>query len=129
MRGGRVSCLLAGLLLCGSALAQSLRIAAPQPGEVIHDNSGRLAVVVIGAPQGAPLQALLDGAPIGAVRSAPAFELEDVPRGVHRLRVAMVDDEGRELLSTEDVEFTLWRAAVGLRPPGPLPKPGEPPKR
>jgi hypothetical protein len=59
---------------------------------------------------------MLDGAPIGSVQEAPAFELEDVPRGVHRLRVILLDDQGRELASSEDVEFTLWRASVRLRP-------------
>ena len=115
--------LLAALLVGGSAVAAPLHIAAPQPGQVIHENDGRIGVVVADLPPGARLQAMLDGAPIGDVQEAPAFELQDVPRGVHRLRVILLDDQGRELAASEDVEFTLWRASVRLRPPVTPPKP------
>jgi hypothetical protein len=93
--------LLAGLLAGGSALADSLHVAAPQAGQVIHDNRGRVGVVVTGLPSGARLQALLDGAPMGEIQKAPAFELDDVPRGVHRLRVVLLDDQGRELATSD----------------------------
>jgi len=109
--------LFAMLMAGGSAMAANLHIAAPQPGQVIHDNDGRVAVVVADLPSGARLQAMLDGAPMGEVQEAPAFELADVPRGLHRLRVVLLDDQDRELASSEDVEFTLWRASVRLRPP------------
>jgi hypothetical protein len=115
--------LLAALLVGGSALAAPLHIAAPQPGQVIHENDGHVGVVVADLPPGARLQAMLDGAPIGDVQEAPAFELEDVPRGTHRLRVILLDDQDRELAASEDVEFTLRRASVRLRPPVARPKP------
>ncbi|MGM9486759.1 hypothetical protein [Ideonella sp. YS5] len=111
--------LFAALAIGGSALAAPLHLAAPQPGQVIHESDGHVGVVVADLPAGARLQALLDGAPIGQVQEAPAFELADVPRGVHRLRVILLDDQGRELASSEDVEFTLWRASVRLRPRAP----------
>ena len=122
----RLACLLlAGLLAGGGALAASLHIAAPQPGQVIHDNQGRVGVVVADLPSGARLQAMLDGAPLGPVEEAPAFSLEDVPRGTHRLRVILLDDQDRELATSEEVEFTVWRASVRGRPP---PPPAQPPR-
>jgi hypothetical protein len=110
--------LMFAMMMAGSsAMAATLHIAAPQPEQVIHDNEGRIGVVVAGLPSGARLQAMLDGAPMGDVQEAPAFELEDVPRGLHRLRVVLLDDQGRELASSEDVEFTLWRASARRGPP------------
>ena len=126
----RLACLLAAGLLAGSgALAASLHIAAPQPGQVIHDNQGLVGVVVADVPPGARLQPMVDGEPLGPVQEAPAFQLEDVPRGVHRLRVVLLDDQDRELATSEEVEFTVWRAFVRPRPPPPPPPPPPKPPR
>ena len=107
----------AALALCvGAAVADPpLRIVNPAPQEMVHDNSGRVPVIVTGAPRQARLQALLDGKPHGPPRRAPAFELEGVPRGEHTLQVQVLGPGGQELARTPPVVFHVWQASALFR--------------
>jgi hypothetical protein len=100
----------------GLAAADGLVITRPAPAEVVHDNAGRVGVAVAiedGAalPPGYALRLLLDGVPAAPDRRTPAFELEGVERGEHRLQALIVDADGRVLTRSPSVDFTVWRAS------------------
>lgn len=106
--------LLAGF--AGLASADGVTVTRPAPGEVVHDNAGRVSVAVAledGAvlPRGYAIRLLLDGAPAAPDRRGPSFELEGVERGEHRLQAMIVDADGRVLARSPSVDFTLWRAS------------------
>lgn len=106
------------LATCAAAAAvgqEPLRIVNPAPQEMVHDNRGRVPVIVTGVPPQAQLQPLLDGEPHGPPRTAPAFELTGVPRGEHRLQVQVLDEQGRELARTPPMVFYVWQASVRFR--------------
>jgi hypothetical protein len=96
----------------GSTLAaEGLTLVRPADGETIHDNEGRVVVVVSGDSESEGFQAYLDGAPMGGIHPAPAFHLEGIDRGEHRLSVTAVNAQGRTLAATEAITFYMWRAS------------------
>jgi len=56
----------------------------------------------------------LDGKPVAALQSG-AFVLNEVERGTHELRAAVVDAEERELIVSAAVTFHMWQASVLFR--------------
>lgn len=102
---------LAGLATAsGLALAQP-RIVSPDHGEVVHDNSGRVQVVVVDAEPGTRMLPLLDGRPASEPVDASAFELHGVDRGAHQLVVELLDATGRPTGRTAPVVFQVWQAS------------------
>lgn len=87
------------------------RIVSPEVDDTVHSNEGVLNVVVADGPQGARAQALLDGAPFGETKLAPAFELQGVDRGEHSLVVRFFDSDGRFVVETPPVKFVVWQAS------------------
>ncbi len=100
------------VLATASGLAQAQpRIVSPDHGEVVHDNGGRVQVVVVDAEPGAQLLPLLDGQPASEPVAAPAFELQGVERGAHQLVVELLDAAGRPTGRTAPVVFQVWQAS------------------
>ncbi|HEV8689458.1 MAG TPA: hypothetical protein VGQ91_04110 [Ideonella sp.] len=99
------------VMACAGAAMADPRILSPKDGEVIHDNSGQVAVIVVDVPPGARLQPVLDGEPLGEPAARAAFELHDIARGMHELSVIVLDDRGRELGRTPAVGFQVWHAS------------------
>lgn len=100
----------------GLASAAGVTVTRPAPGEVVHDNAGRVNVAVAleddaVLPRGYAIRLLLDGAPAAPDRRARSFELEGVDRGEHRLQAMIVDEDGRVLARSPSVDFTVWRAS------------------
>ena len=61
------------------------------------------------------MQVYLDGEPAGR---GTALQLSNVDRGSHELRAEIVDQDGRTLISSPTIRFTLHRPqqAAALRP-------------
>lgn len=91
--------------------AEGLTLVQPADGETIHDNQGRVAVVVAGGREAEGFQAYVDGTPVGGIHPTPAFQLEGIDRGEHRLSVSAVNAQGRVLATTEAITFHMWRAS------------------
>lgn len=92
------------------AAADLPRIVAPDPQQVVHSNAGTVRVVVSGTPPGGWLRPVLDDRPLPLQRP-PAFELHQVDRGTHRLRVQVLDDGQRLVAIAGPVEFHVWQAS------------------
>jgi hypothetical protein len=125
---------LSPLLACAAEPYFLLKITQPDVGATVHDNEGKLLVGVVVAPPlntaaGDRLALLVDGETIEQSQSA-SFELADVPRGTHTVRVEVRDGDSRVLLSSAPVTFYMWRASIhyGNRgQPGALPQLPVPP--
>lgn len=98
----------------------SLNIAAPANDEAIRENSGNVDILVELKPdlmEGHKLTLYLDGKEF-ADSVTPSFNLTNLDRGTHQLRVAIRDVDGKILLSSPSVIFHLQRASV-IRPQSP----------
>jgi hypothetical protein len=102
--------------VAGLAAAAGLTVTRPAPGDVVHDNEGRVGVTVAieddaVLPRGYAIRLLLDGAPAAPDHRGLQFELAGVARGEHRLEAWIVDDAGRVLTRSPAVAFTVWQAS------------------
>jgi len=92
----------------------NLEITSPRDDESIRENSGNLTVTTSIAPQ---LQAAhqlvlyMDGKDLVTSRDS-SFQLQNIDRGTHQLRVVIVDIDGREQISSKPVTFHLLRFSV-----------------
>lgn len=96
-------------LVVSTALAQP-RIVRPAADEVVHSNSGVVAVEVSGVAAGSRLLPVLDGRPQGEPQDGPVVELKGVERGRHTVEVSVVggpDDGAR----TPPVLFHVFHAS------------------
>jgi penicillin-binding protein len=117
MKKTLAACILALAANTGSAFAaEGLTLLRPADGETIHDNDGRVAVLVTGAPDAEGFQAYVDGAQVGGTHRGPAFHLEGIERGEHRLSVTAVDDRGRAVATSEAITVYMWQASRLFQP-------------
>ena len=114
------------------------RLSIVQPGreETLRNIEGRLDVRIEVDPpiRGRhELRAFLDGQPVQSVPpAATAFTVANVFRGEHTLRVAIVDETGREIATSDAVRFFVHQTSLlnpsnpATSPPRPTPQPGRP---
>lgn len=94
---------------------QSVRIVAPKPETTVHDNNGNIAVIIAVSPPlraeaGDRLTLLLDGKRVASGLDQH-FELKDIVRGSHTLRVRVRAADGTVLATSPPVKFYMWRAS------------------
>ena len=92
----------------------SLKIASPGNDEAIRDNAGNLNVIIEINPQLQSMHKLtlyLDGGEYGS-SSSTTFNLINLDRGTHQLRVVVQDPAGKILTSTPSITFHMLRASV-----------------
>lgn len=92
---------------------QSFSITEPKAGSAVRANDGDLAVAVDLRPGlriavGDKVQLYLDGKPV-AVGTQSTFRLAALDRGTHDVRAEVLNSEGKSLISTDTVSFTLLR--------------------
>lgn len=88
-----------------------LKITSPENDLAIRDNAGNLDVSVAIKPDlvsSHKLVLYLDGSKYSTGNS-PGFKLENVDRGTHQLRVAVVDADGHQLIDSKSVSFHMLR--------------------
>ena len=89
-----------------------LSIQSPQPEATIRDNSGNLTVSGRMEPSKAgKFELLMDGTVI-ATASSPHFQLENMPRGAHKLQLYFRDNKGKLIASSPIHQVYLHRASV-----------------
>ena len=103
-----------------------LTITSPGNDQAIRDNAGSVNVTVSVAPglrSSHKLVLYLDGKEYSKGNST-MFKLDNVDRGTHQLRVAVLDANGRQLIDSKSVSFHMLRySALQAKP-----KSSQPPK-
>lgn len=108
------------------ALYTAITITSPADDQAIRENTGNLNVTVSVTPglkSNHKLVLYLDGATY-STGTANSFNLVNIDRGTHQLRVAVVDASGRQLIDSKSVTFHILRHSA-LQP---KPKPAQSPK-
>jgi hypothetical protein len=102
-------------------------VVTPAEGEVLWNIGGELNVELAVEPPLAPqhlVRVYLDGKEVKDVpQGNTQFTIGEVFRGERRLRIAVVDAQGRELASTDPVVFYVQQASL-LNPNRPQRAPG-----
>lgn len=103
-----------------------LAILSPAEGETLWNIGGELNVELALEPplaESHELLVYLDEQRVADVPRGTQITLSEVYRGEHRLRVSIVDERGRELVSSEPVVFYVQQASI-QNPNRPSPRPG-----
>ena len=94
---------------------KSLTIVQPEQEGTVRDNPGNVLVTTVSDPRlrsNDRLQFYLDGLPTGEPVKTPQAVLSNVPRGEHRVEVAIVDNSGSELIRSSSTTFYLHRQTI-----------------
>lgn len=106
---------------------ESVTIQRPQPEETLWNLEGMLDVQVAVKPtlrSGDRLALYLDGQAVAGVPAgATSFTIDKVYRGMHTLRAAVRDPDGRELGTSPAITFFVQQTSVANPPTGPRPSP------
>lgn len=101
-----------------------LSIVSPAEGETLWNIGGELNVELAIEPQlanGHQLRIFLDGNQVAGVPQGPSqFTIGEVFRGERQLRASVVDERGRELVSSATITFYVQQTSV-LNPSRPRP--------
>jgi hypothetical protein len=92
-----------------------LAILSPDDGETLWNIAGELTIQVDVDPalrSNHGFLVYLNGQRVGSPHSEPSFTIGDVTRGEHTLRVAIVDERGRERASSNPVVFYVHQTSV-----------------
>lgn len=98
---------------------EDIAIVEPADDETIRDNAGNITVRASLTPRlrselGHRLVLYMDGILYGEPAVSPEFNLTNVDRGSHSVAVAVVDEDGSELLRSTSVTFHLMRVSILL---------------
>ena len=115
MQSGILVSAFAALLLAASLTAQAAEISIVRPtdNETIHSNQGKLKVKLrrAGAPPGAGVRLVLDGAQRPKIHRGNVIELDGIYRGSHTLQAVLVDANGERIAASMPVTFYMWHAS------------------
>jgi hypothetical protein len=104
----------------GTITYRSLEITAPPDREAFRDNAGNVVVRSRLAPalhDGDALHLELNGTLLAEPAAGGDVYLTDVPRGTHRIRMVVVDQNGRRKFESKEQIFHLQRySALQNRP-------------
>lgn len=113
-----------------SASYESVSILRPQPEETLWNLEGQLDVQVSVEPEiqsDHRLKLYLDGTEVvGIPPGATSFTIDRVFRGMHTLRAAVQDQNGRQLGASEAIRFYVQQTSIQNPqggPPRPTPRP------
>lgn len=95
------------------AIKYQVNITKPSHEQTIRDNQGRLNISA--STQPAPLnnmgfKLILDGIPQGQISQMANFQLTNIDRGAHTIKVQLVDESGKEIASSKSITVFLHRA-------------------
>ncbi|MBS8241271.1 DUF4124 domain-containing protein [Marinobacter lipolyticus] len=96
------------------AVYQSVRILSPSDDQAFHSGSGDVAFRVTSQPalqEGHRYEVTLDGQPVGQTAS-DTVTVRNVFRGTHEARVSIIDQNGVQVKSGDQITFTIHRPSV-----------------
>lgn len=107
------------------SIYSTLLITSPENDLSVRDNTGNIDVSVSVKPglnSNHKLVLFLDGKEYSRGNTT-GFKLENIDRGTHQLRAAVVDAKGHQLIDSKSVTFHMLRfSAVKPKPSPPPPK-------
>lgn len=109
----------------------SLTVSSPEDEATIWDNEGIISLSLKIEPglqtaKGHRIQYFLDGKPDGEAKTSLTYTYRDVDRGTHTVSAAVVDVQGKALISSSPVTVHVHKASI-QHPTNPLFKPPPPP--
>ncbi|PKI17243.1 DUF4124 domain-containing protein [Colwellia sp. 12G3] len=90
-------------------------INTPKNNATIRDNTGSIYIAGGIKPRfkpGLEVQLLLDGKPHKKPQKHSMFSLRDIERGEHKIKMLLLDEEGKVIASSESVTFYMHRAST-----------------
>jgi hypothetical protein len=95
----------------------SIRVLSPTNEATIFDNNGVVAVDIELIPAlhvnaGHRLRVRVDDTVVAPDRAQLRFQLDNVDRGEHWLRIEVLDAGGNTLITAAPVKFQMWRASA-----------------
>jgi len=90
-------------------------INTPKNNATIRDNTG--SIYISGGIQprfksGLEVQLVLDGKPYNKPQTHSIFSLRDINRGEHKIKMLLLDEEGKVIASSVSVTFYMHRASI-----------------
>lgn len=97
-----------------------LEIVSPENGIAIRSNEGAISISAVVEPglnisAGHQLVLIMDGNEVST--GGPQFDLTNVDRGTHSAIVTIKDKQGKTVMQSSPVSFTVLRVAVTPPPP------------
>ncbi|WP_427982939.1 DUF4124 domain-containing protein [Agarivorans sp.] len=99
------------------AVKDQVNITNPSHEQTVRDNQGRLNVRATTQP--APLnnmgfKLILDGIPQGQITPIANFQLTNIDRGAHTIKVQLVDESGKKIASSRSITVFMHRANASV---------------
>jgi hypothetical protein len=94
---------------------ESLEITSPKNDEAIRSNDGRVTALAKSDPtllEGHRFRWSMDGTILPRKLKDPILLMKEVDRGTHSLEVAIIDGEGKVVISSQKITFHLLRASA-----------------
>lgn len=91
-------------------------VTTPKNNATIRDNTGSVYIEGGIKPRfkaGFTIQLLLDGVPYKKPQKHSMFSLRGIDRGEHKIKMLLLDEEGKVIASSTSVTFYMHRASVG----------------
>ena len=98
---------------------ETMRILEPRPGGAVRNDDGRVPVLIAlqpGLQRGHRVTLTVDGRPLSSTFDDLSIELNGVQRGSHELRAAIADANGKRLIESSVVQFTMRQASPNAPP-------------
>jgi len=89
-----------------------LEIISPKHQEDVRDNAGNLTILTNVEPElqkGDRMRLMMDGRPIAGPDETTTFYLSNVERGSHQLFVQILAPNGRPVINSKTINFTMLR--------------------
>ena len=94
------------------AIRYTVSIVSPQPEATVRNNNGKVTIKAQAAPKPTGrFQLIFDGEPIQR-NSAGIFALSGINRGAHPFSVALIDNKGKTLASSQQQTLYLHQASA-----------------
>ncbi len=92
-----------------------IAISTPKNNATIRDNTGSIYIGGGIKPRfksGFEVQLMLDGKPHDKPKKHSMFSLRDIERGEHKIKMLLLDENGKIIASSESVTFYMHRAST-----------------
>ncbi len=99
------------------AIKYQVNITNPSHEETVRDNQGQLNITATTQPSpqnNMGFKLILDGIPQGQITKFANFQLTNIDRGAHTIKVQLVDESGKEIASSKSITVFLHRANASV---------------